>query len=241
VNNSIKKWYRVVIEPYIKDVKESLQSYRYGREIAVLFMVVLLGMAGFWGYRRWHSQREATAQKAFGECIYAYQLAMQGKGDFTSDELSWGEVAMMFNFGYEQHSSSSLAPYFLVFYADALLRKGDRGGALSKLDEAIKALPADSPFLNLYKTKQALLKLDDDIQEIKEEGLQELEVLADNVDNKNRDMALYYFGLYYWSDNKTKEAQAIWQQLVGAFKHEKVGASPWASLASTKLEQIAGV
>jgi len=233
VKNSIKKWYQVVIEPYIKDTRTSIQSYRYGRETTVLLAIVLLAFAGFWGYRWWHRQRESAAQKSFSECLYAYQEASQGKDE------SWSNVAMLFNLGYEQHQSSSLAPYFLVFHADALLKQGKREDALSKLDEAIKKLPADSPVLSLYKTKLALVQLDDEDKAVSEAGCVALKALAENKENEDRDMALYYIGLYYWTQNNIKEAQAIWQQLVDAFKHEKIGASPWAILARTKLEQIA--
>jgi len=233
VKNSIKKWYQVVIEPYIRDTKESVQSYKYSRPLSIALMLALFVMAGFWGYRWWHRSREAAAQKALGECLYAYQEALQGK-----DELAWGNVAMLFNVGYEQHSSSALAPYFMMFYADSLLRKSDRAEAIAKMEEAINAAPADSPFINLFKTKLALVKVDDDISAISQEGLQLLKTLADDVDNTSRDMALYYLGLYYWTQDNLNEAKMIWQQLVDAFKHEKIGASPWASLAHTKLEQI---
>jgi hypothetical protein len=228
----IQKWYRVVIQPYIKEIQISIQSYRYFRQITIVLMLFLLGTIGFWSYRWWQRQQESTTQKALGECMYAYQAALQDKDE------SWSNVAMLFNVGYEQHSSSSLAPYFLIFYADALLKQGKRYEALEKLDEAIKTVPPDSPLLFLYKTKQALIKMDDE-GAVRDEGLQELKLLAENEENKNRDMALYYLGLYYWAQDNVKEAQVIWQKLVNDFlTHEKIGSSPWAVLANTKLEQI---
>jgi len=139
--------------------------------------------------------------------------------------------------GCEQHKSSALAPYFLVFYADALFKDGQKEEALEKLDRAVQTLPKGSPLLSLYKTKQALIHLDDSWTQ--EAGLQELKALADDEGNSNRDMALYYLGLYYWTQDKVNDAQMIWQQLVDAFKHEKFGASPWAARAKTKLETIA--
>ncbi|TET06952.1 tetratricopeptide repeat protein [Candidatus Dependentiae bacterium] len=229
----IKKWYRVVIEPYIKEIQSSIWSYRYSRQITIILMLILLGATGFWCYRWWQRQQEAITQKALSECLYAYQAAFQDKDE------SWANVTMLFNVGYEQHSSSSLAPYFLIFYADALFKQGKRNEALEKFDEAIKIVPSDSPLLFLYKTKRALIQMDDEEHTGRDEGLQELKLLAENEENKNRDMALYYLGLYYWAQDNVKEAQAIWQKLVNDFfTHEKIGSSPWAVLARTKLEQI---
>jgi tetratricopeptide (TPR) repeat protein len=232
VKDSMKKWYEVVIKPYIKDVRESAKSYKYSREITIVFMIGLFISAGIWGYKWWSFKREADAQKSLSECIYAYQEALQGKDE------SWPTVSMMLTIGYERHRSSSLAPYFLVFDSDTLLKQGRQEEAICRLDEAIKALPTDSQLGDLYKTKLSLIKMDSEDQIVREEGLKELNELAYNEKNDNRDMALYYLGLYHWSRDDLKEAQAVWQPLIEIFKKEKLGASPWAEMASTKLEQI---
>jgi len=233
VKNSIKKWYSVVVEPFYRDTKESVQSYRYSRHVSIVLLFAAIAVSAFWGYRWWHRQREEGAQKALSEGIYAYQEALQGKDDFA-----WGNVAMLFNVGHEQHSSSSLAPFFIMFNADALLRQGNRAEAIVKFEEAIKTLPKDSAFLNLYKTKLALVRLDDETSDISEQGLKELNELANNAENSNRDMALYYVGLYYWSQNNIDDAKVVWQKLVDTFKDEKIGASPWVGHAREKLDQI---
>ena len=229
--NSLKQWYKEVLKPYFKDTTSSMTSFKYSREVTIVLTIAVAGLAGWWGYKWWNQQREAAAQKSFSECLYTYQEALQGKDE------SWSNAATLLGIGYEQHKSSALAPYFLVFCADALFKDGQKEEALEKLDRAIQTLPKSSPLLSLYKTKQALIHLDDSWTQ--EAGLQELKALADDEGNSNRDMALYYLGLYYWTQDKVNDAQMIWQQLVDAFKHEKFGASPWAARAKTKLETIA--
>jgi len=228
-SNAIKEWYQQVIKPYLEDAQSSIKSSKYTWPLTILLLVAAGGIVGYRGYSWWIRQREQTAQKAFSECLGEYHQALYGQGG------SWSNVAMLFNIGYENNSSSKLAPYFLVFYADALLRQGKKDEGLIKFDEAIKMIPADSPLLYLYKTKQALVQLD---SEEKETGLAVLKELA--VDEKNiyRDEAMYYHGLYYWDADNMHEAKTIWQQLADEFKQEKYGASPWASLAKDKLDQI---
>lgn len=229
--DSLKQWYEEIIKPYLKDATSSMTSFKYSREVTIALTIIVAGLAGWWGYQWWNQQREVAAQKTFSECLYAYQEALQGKDE------SWSNAATLLGIGYEQHKSSVLAPYFLMFYADALLKDGQKEEALEKYDRAIKDLPKNSPLHFLYKTKLALIHLDDSWT--KEAGLQELKDLAEDQGNSNRDMALYYLGLYYWTQDKLDDAKMIWQQLVETFKHEKIGASPWAAQAKSKLETIA--
>ncbi len=202
------------------------------RTITIALTVIVAALAGYWGYRWWQHKREAAAQKALSECLYAYQEALQGKGEST-----WGNVASLCNVGYDQNSFSTLAPYFEMFNAAALLKKGDRENAIRTMEAAINDLSDHSPFLNLYKTKLALVKLDDEMSA--QEGLQMIKALAENKNNENRDMALYYLGLYYWTQRNTQDAKVQWKTLVEEFKHAKIGASPWMAEAREKLETMA--
>ena len=227
--DAIKKVYQDTVGKQLADIQQH-KYYRYVI-VAALGLFVLGGAA--YSYRWWSQRAEQNAQKALSECVYAYHQALEGKDE------SWSHVSMLCSFGYEQHKSSSLAPYFKVFYADAVLREGDTQKALETLDEAITSLPTNSPFVYVYKTKQALMRLDAEDNKIQEEGLTSLRELADNKENKNRDFALYYLGLYYWSQDAVAEATKVWQTLVDDVKHEKFGQSPWAQMAESKLEQIA--
>ncbi len=152
-SNAIKEWYQQVIKPYLEDTQSSVKSSKYTLPLTILLLIAVGGFAGYRGYSWWIRQREQTAQKAFSECLAEYHQALYGQGGL------WSNVSMLFNIGYENNSSSKLAPYFLVFYADALFKQGKKDEGLIKLDEAIKMIPADSPLLYLYKTKQALLQI----------------------------------------------------------------------------------
>ena len=69
------------------------------------------------------------------------------------------------------------------------------------------------------------------------EGLEELRQLATDTTNKNNDSAQYYLGLYYWAHNDLTTAINTWKELVASQAHERLAASPWASLAKEKLAQ----
>jgi len=227
-NNIVKKWYHSIIEPQIK---ESWIYKNFKLFLAGAAVVLIVG-GGLWGYRYWMRYKEEAAQKAFSEGLYAYEEALHSK-----DPL-WTNAEFIFNEGYKRYPTSRLAPYFLVFSSDVLLKQGKRQEAIDTLDKAIGLLPVDSPLIYLYKTKRVLIQLDDENQDVKKAALQVLVDLGYDEKNENRDMALYYIGLYHWSGNEMKEAQKVWEQLVESYKHEKLGASPWVSLAKIKLEQI---
>ena len=62
--------------------------------------------------------------------------------------------------------------------------------------------------------------------------------LAQDKNNKNRDMAQFYLGLYYFSADNLADAKKVWLELVEQSTDTK-NSSPWAQEAEQKLASLA--
>ena len=240
LQDQLKAVFEVVLTAIGRLFKVSSEKFRYSRE---LFMAAGLCMAmfvGYMGYRWFVVSRNQTAQKAFSEYVQDYQLALK-----ENNPQEWDRLASLFAFGWNQYSSSSLAPYFLLIQSDIQLHQGKRDESVATLTQAIKGL-SDTKMTAMLEIKRALIQLDSDDQTVSEAGLQELVRLArashsdlnDYRVNPYRDMALFYLGRYYWAHNKIDEAQKTWQELVDGELIDKSNQSPWVNEAKATLQQL---
>lgn len=227
IQRIVSEWYQINLKPSIKATRSS----GHFREMVIGTCGALIVVGGVWGYRYYTNKREAGAQIAFAENIQIYHEALQGRADV------WPHVEMKCATDYEHFKNSSLAPYFLVLKADALVHQGKIVDACGILDTVIASLPKGSPVLSLYQTKRALVKIDMPEAAKQNEGLDELRQLGADKTNTNNDVAQYYLGLYYWSHDDLTKALDIWKELVASQAAEKLAASPWATLAQEKLAQ----
>ena len=83
------------------------------------------------------------------------------------------------------------------------------------------------------------MKLDSEDDAVKNAGLHDLEALAINTKNKNRDQALYYLADYFALQGLHDREKEFLHQLVVAFPEGGLAASPWAALAQEKLKEFA--
>lgn len=226
---SFKTWIRSLVGT--KKETWYARYLKYTREItiALLFAAILVG--GFVGYRWYRSTQEDAAQLLFAEGMELYQQANAGS-------VQWPQVELFFNLGYERHKNSKLAPYFLAFKADALSQQKKNNEAISALSQAIDQMNAKVPFKTMYQTKLALLQMDNTDATMQEKGLQSLKALAEDTANKESDVAQYYLGLYYWTQNDMTQARTIWQQLISSQMSEQHAMSPWAAMAEEKLSHL---
>lgn len=209
----------------------AMSGFRYGRQVVMLILAGAACYAGLYGYRWYAERREQQAFKIFTECLHEYDKAQKNPAILPNAEL-------VFKAAYEKHSSSRLAPYFLIYRSDLLIKQNKLADAVQVMGDALRVMPASAPVYNLYMTKRALMRIDLGGTE-KEAGLNELASLAHDAKNNNRDMALYYLGLYHWSNNDLKQAQQMWQELVAMPKQEQQqGRSAWASIVEDKLKLI---
>ncbi len=210
---------------------QEIKKFKYVKELLIV-LCLLAGIAGsFLLYRIYAVYKEQSAQNVLAQYIQEFNQIEDGQS------ADWQRIAKLFQRGSEQQSRSSLAPYFLLFQAEALLRENKKQEALAAIDELIKQ-SANSPLLPLFKTKRSLLKLDEPDEAVQRSGLEELKKLAEDKKNQFRDTAQFYVGHYYWVNNSIEQAQAIWQTLVDEQYKEKLATSPWVGLVKEKLTHI---
>jgi hypothetical protein len=204
---------------------------KYTKKITPTFIIVglvgaLIIAGSIWGYKKYSIYSEEKAQKVFADCMHEYTSVKAGQG-------SWATVDQLCSLGYNNHRGTAIAPYFLALQADSAIAQNKKGEALALLDIILKELSSSSPLYPVYATKRALLALDTSATEA--EGLQQLEKLAFDKQNQQRDVALYYLGLYHWSHDALEQAKKVWQELIDMQKGQKVQ-SPWAARAQEKIQ-----
>lgn len=198
------------------------------KEIIIGVGVACAAGVGIYGYMMYRISQEEQAQVVFVNCMDELKRAYE-KPD------SWPTAELASVTAYRQHSSSSLAPYFLALEVQALVAQGKLSEAITSLERVIGMLSTHSPFYSLYTLQLALMKLDSSDEAVHQEGLKAVEKIALDQKNKNRDQALYYLGEYYASQNNQERAKEFFHQLVVAYPEGGMAASPWASLAQKKL------
>lgn len=213
-----------------------LQDYASDKKILQYSLIFLLlvssGIGVYFGYRWYASYREQAAQLAFGITLDQYNdLLEKEDADFVA-------IAQEFAQGYKNHKNSSLAPYFLSAQADALIKAGDKKGALAVMDTLVDTNQAHAPMMALFKTKRALLALDSGDETRTQKSLDELETVAQDTTNIYRDYALYHLGMYHWVHNNIEAAKKAWQELVAIEQGDAFSVSPWAALVSDTLQSI---
>jgi len=192
---------------------------------AIIFFVFL-----FYAYRWYAVSREKTVQKIFSEQVMEFNKAR------TPEQLE--AMVIDCKSGHDQYASSHLAPYFTAYEVDALLKLGKKTEALASLDGLIASLSGSNPLIHVYKTKRALLKFDIDDVATQEAGLKELQQLAEDVKNNDRDLAQFYLGLHYYGADDLANAKKVWQDLIELSLDSK-NPSPWAEQAKQRLESLA--
>ena len=146
------KYTKAVIREYFED-----KSNLYTTIALVLF---LIGWGGYKAYNYYNVQVQTKAQVQFSEALEVYNkaLAMQLLGMNSSDKSysEWDDAELAFRVGHEQNKSSGIAPFFLVYQAQSLAKKGDYQQALTMLDEAQKGFSLDH-WRYLLKITRALI------------------------------------------------------------------------------------
>lgn len=227
------------------NLMESLFDYRkllQDRNTRIYIAVFILGIVGVGGYYAysWHSNNvQKLAQKAFSESLEVYKQALSL--DFAKEvpekdrQNLWAEAEIAFKTGYQQNKSSTLAPFFLAYEAQALLKQNKLDQAYEALSDGLKKIPSSSPFSYLYQVTQALIEIDkQDVQK----GVDSLEKLTKDKNNPLKDMAVFYLGEYYLSNNEIAKARLQFESL-DSMKTDAKQDSPWVTLAKARLQQLA--
>src|SRR5579872_2624595 len=190
----------------VSQIWNDLGSYRFVREFLLALGAGLVLLMCYVGYDYYAASREAKAHRAFAEGLELFEQAKASENSQESTQrrqIRWQEAEAAFKIGYKQFSSSHLAPFFLGYQSEALLKLGQTQEAIALLDAMLSSLGKSSPFYGPYAVKRALMKSD----------LSELKKLADDTTLPSQDLALYQLGEYYWAHNNPAFAQDAWKKL----------------------------
>ncbi len=224
VSKAVKNVFQMIFDSIFGDLK-------YGRQAALAVLAVGLMTAGYYGYRWYRINQEQAAQQLFSHNVEEFERALEeGKKE------DWANVESLFKIGYDQYSRSALAPFFLIYQAQAMLKQGNNTQAFQTLDKAVQQMDANSPLADVYKASMALMRIDSNDKATQEAGVNQLQALANTPTSMGYDIASYYLGLYYMAQNNENKAQEVWQKLIDSQKGQpKMAQSPWAKMAQQKL------
>lgn len=199
----------------------------YARKAMLAMLVFVVGSMGIFTYR-WYTQWQGEqAHAALAQAIELFERAQQG-----SDSALWQEAERAFELGAQQNASSSLAPYFVAFQAEVAFKQGNVEKARELMAQVVKSLPKSSPLYHAYSVKYARMNIDSGQADLIEQGTKELEQEAQDVQNPERDMALYYQGLIPFEQGDRAAAQKIWDLLIKSYGQDSL----WAQRAQAKLD-----
>ena len=229
---------------FLSNAWEQVQSHPNFKYFASGAVVVLLSAAVGGGMYYYNAVDKERAQDVFCESASSYEMTLRKffmGGDPKKESEEWADIELELKSAYNQIPKSETGAYIKTLEAETLIRQQKVDEALVVLKEADKMLSSSNPIYYLCKTKIALISLDSKDEKVKNEGLELLDKLSKNKKNHNRDMALYYVGLYYWTKNDIEKAQSEWKILVDEFIFEgddEKKTSPWAKMAKMKLDQV---
>lgn len=221
--------------------------YRNGKIVLCgIAAIAGLGLASL-GYSYYDAAMQARAHKAFMEGLKFYNAAVVAgsttvtTGDsyqFGSDEEKWKAVEATFATTLNDYKSTRLGAVLRAYYAEALAHCGKFDGALAELKRAVADMPNED-VQDFYKVKLALMKTDSSDKSVEKEGIEELKLLAGKSGSVAHETALYYTGLYFWTEKEFATASNYWQQLMVKYGLKDAKAqSPYAELVRSKLKLI---
>jgi tetratricopeptide (TPR) repeat protein len=237
----------MTVEVLIKKVKE-----HQNRILAIIGLIAAIsgGMLGYLYYKRMRAERAYTALTEALEYFDApVKKADDAKDDdfnflnkkeFTSEAEKWTKVDSVFKSGYEANEGSGIAPFFLAYRAEALVKLNNLPKAIEIMRIALSRMP-NHKVKSYYEVKLALMLIDARSAAAVEEGVKILKKLSRDDKNIAHDTALYFLGEYFWYEKKFNEAKNYWNQLLLEYEKEVTQdkyPSPWVGPAKEKLRLI---
>lgn len=209
-----------------------LQNKRYDKFVyagLLAIFILSIGLLGWYGYNWYKVNRAQEAYQAFSESVAEFDQAKSGNKDIT-----WAEVVSSLKVGAKKYSDTSLYPFFLAYESQALKLANDQENSQKVLSQSIESMPKDNPLYGLYAIKNAVLRLNSDKDEAKQEGISLLEDLAKNKNLSIRQTALYYLGYYFYLSNNIDKANQYWLELYKTGIKDTV----WQELVSKYLPAL---
>jgi len=202
--------------------------------------------ASFLGYRWYYVGRARTAQKRLSEVIATYTQEIKAQADnqasdsVTVSSQGWPAIAELFGGAAKEYADTALAPFFLAYQSEVLLKEGNLADAYQVMNQALVAMPRSSDLYAVYELKKVLMALDLAILNNSSSDLAEKELLelAKDTTNKQRDIALFYAGRFYWSKGDIVRAKDLLQELIALSYVDKTLTSPWVGKAEALVKQM---
>jgi hypothetical protein len=173
--------------------------------VKLVLLLVGLGVAiglTWWGYSFYRRSMNEKAQLALALPLEQFEKLAAEK---QTAAASWEALAQEFETAYQEHRSSDLAPFFLTFEADSLVRAGKTDAAVTLLDTALAAMGSSNPLYYLYKIKLAILTQNKAL----------MQELAADVHNPHRGYALYELWHQAWVAEDREVADQAYAKLMG--------------------------
>lgn len=222
------------IQTFFESLVASLrdpQKYNLYLRYALYGLIFALLLGGMFLGRNWYiASRERAAEKDLSAYITQYYNAM------AAEQPQWDQVASLFEVGYSQHTSSYLAPYFLMYQADALLQQGSLEDALKVMNIALQISSESSPFYQLIRTKYYLTILDVPEHPERDLALTTLYEIGSDKTNSFFEIALFYLARYHFVHHNLQEARTLWQELCATAVDENP--SPFVQEAEEYLQLV---
>ena len=227
----------MIKEIVINLVEEFREECRRNWYTKWVFSLFLLGCGGFGGWKAYSSyvkNNEQKAQVAFSHALDEYHLLLQSAG---TDDSRWDDSSISFKAIAQKYPNTVYGTFADVFVSDIALQKGSMEESIALLEQWVSKNSEKNSLYYLYKTRLALLYCD---AQKTQEGIALLQELAALDKNKQKDMAQFFLGYYYWTTNDISQARQAWQMLIDENKKQAPeGSSPWAAIAESKLRYIA--
>ena len=193
---------------YLSEISSYLESKKIRRAL-IVSIIIGVGAGGFYINRYMQNKKQQKAITVFNEAMQTYISALVMSIDTSKkEEASWDEVELAFQTAYQQNSSASFAPFFLIYSAQALAAQHKYSEAAKMVGDVLSKIGDKSPFYDLYSVMQANFLIDGGDQA----GFEKLKFLAENS-KSCQDVAQYYLAQYYLSQDQNEYAKAIFNQL----------------------------
>lgn len=207
-----------VVTQTVGNMLEVINEHR--TKVLVVIASLVIGVAGFFGYRFYRNGVQTAAHQSFMEAMKHYERPVKvdakTKDGFESEQAKWEAVETAFRLGYEKNKSSTLAPMFLAFQATALVNLNKQQEAIVAMKNAVKGMNS-LPLRSYYEITLSLMQLDTTDKAAQEEGLVRLRTIAYDATHLAQAQALYHLGLLAWTEKKFDDVKNYWQQFMVKF------------------------
>ncbi|MFH0898076.1 MAG: tetratricopeptide repeat protein [bacterium] len=217
------------LDPVAQKVHSLVDNITNHKEKIIMGIVgVVLFVGALWGYHYYKNTVQISAHNDFINSLKYYDAPVKTSIKdveaqeivFDTQQEKWDKVAQVFKQGYDNNRSSTLAPMFRVFYAQALLNNGKTQEALKELQEAVATISVPQ-LKQAYELQVALIRLDSNDLKDQDRGIEDLKKIAFDQHHTVQGLALYHLGLYDWVNKNFEQAKGYWQQFIVKFGEEK--------------------